>query len=192
MSSPKISTSEAGRHLRDHPANVVRHLSEMVGSLRDCWPDVDVGFVETLRTLRRARFSDSPNQPVEEPTKPLQERSKGSFVKSASTLRVLDKLERKDKWGGNAIGWDTLRNHYCRGLDDLDEAVDELVEEGLLLPGDSRSGPYSLNPAKKGEIEKPHCRIPRAEMIERGPSNKAVERPAGSHSLAAAAAHCQR
>jgi hypothetical protein len=31
--------------------------------------------------------------------------------------------------------------------------VDQLVEDGLLLSGDSRHGPYSLNPGRKGEIE---------------------------------------
>ena len=153
MSSPKISTSEGARLLRDHPANIVRSLSAMVGDLQDCWPDVDAGLVETLRTLRGVPPTDRPKEAVVAPTKPPQQVAKAGVIGSETTLRILDKLERKDKWGGNAIGWDTLRNHYCRDLHDLDEAVDELVDEGLLLPGDSRRGPYSLNPAKKGEIE---------------------------------------
>jgi hypothetical protein len=152
MSSPKIATSEAARLLRDHPANVVRSLSEMVSSLQDCWPEVDEGFVDTLRTLRREVPPGPSNQAVAPPS-PTLPVTIPTPVSSETALRILDKLERKDKWGGNAIGWDTLRNHYCQGLRDLDDAVDELVEEGLLLSGANRRGPYSLNPARKGEID---------------------------------------
>ncbi|MFI5399074.1 MAG: hypothetical protein ACHQ9S_26380, partial [Candidatus Binatia bacterium] len=66
----------------------------------------------------------------------------------------MDKLERHDKWGGTSVSLRTLRNNYCQGLRDLDEAVHALVDEGLLLQGDEREGPFSLNPARKGEIER--------------------------------------
>lgn len=151
MSSQTISTSEAARRLRDHPSNVVRQLSAMVGSLDDCWPDLDHGLVETLERLRGANAKPQPRRKSEEEQPEVgQERKPG---RSHASLKVLDKLARKDKWGGNAVGWDTLRNHYCRGENDLDEAVEELVDCGLLLAGQTQGGPYSLNPARKGEIE---------------------------------------
>jgi len=150
MSSPKISTSDAARRLRDHPANLVRELCEMVGSLDDCWPELEHGFVETLEKLRGgAKEAKS----LESRKAVTHEQREQKPRRSPASMKILDKLARKDKWGGNAVGWDTLRNHYCRGERDLDDAVDQLVEDGLLLAGENHDGPYSLNPARKGEIE---------------------------------------
>jgi len=151
MLSRKISTSDAARRLRDHPANVVRDVSEMVTGLDDCWPELDEGFVDTLKTLRGVHQPEQIDEHTKSAEPAIAPASKPR--RSSAALKVLDKLERKDKWGGNAIGWDTLRNHYCHGVSGLDDAVDDLVREEFLLAGESRDGPYSLNPARKGEIE---------------------------------------
>lgn len=151
MLSRKISTSDAARRLRDHPANVVRDVSEMVTGLDDCWPELDEGFVDTLKTLRgvhRPEQIDEHTKGAEPAIAPAPK-----LRRSSAALKVLDKLERKDKWGGNAIGWDTLRNHYCHGVGGLDDAVDELVRDEFLGSSRIRVGGESRWKAEKEGLE---------------------------------------
>lgn len=147
----KIPTSEAAKRLGTHPANIVLHLSEMVGDLTDSWPELEEGLVETLRALK---FKQEIQPPTPIPGPPVRERTVEEAPRSRTQMKVLDKLERHDKWGGTSVSLRTLRNNYCQGLGDLDEAVHALVDDGLLLGGDGRNGPFSLNPARKGEIER--------------------------------------
>lgn len=156
----KIKTSEAASRLGIHPLNLLLKLFPMVGSIEDCWPDLDEGYVDTIRTLGEgaqrptsqpaARLPEPP--PEQPPADPLAGIDRGS-------VRVLEKLWRKDRWGGRAVAWETLHNHYCQDVDNLEEAVEELVQRGLVIKPE-KHGPFSLDPSRKGEIE----RIVRASL----------------------------
>jgi ppGpp synthetase/RelA/SpoT-type nucleotidyltranferase len=79
-------------------------------------------------------------------------RQRGSVSPGARV--VLEKLYRKDYWGSNKrVSPDTLKNHYCHGVEGFDECMEELRVLGYLFPG-PRRGPVSLNLEKKAEIEK--------------------------------------
>ena len=79
-------------------------------------------------------------------------------------LRILDKLERADRWGGNTVSWDTLRNHYCRGVEALEEGLKALIDEDLVVVaerGTARKGPFSLNPGEKGSDRTANGSVPK-------------------------------
>lgn len=146
----KIPTSDAARKLGIHPASFVLYVSEMVGDLSDCWPEVEEGFIETIRALKFTE--DRPASP--DAVQPDAERHEERFAKRRpqAELRLLDKMERHDKWGGSSVSRRTLHNNYCQGVHDLDDAIDALVGEGLLIRGNQRDT-FSLNPARKGDIQ---------------------------------------
>lgn len=70
----------------------------------------------------------------------------------SDSRRVLHALYRKNFWGRNAVGVDTLNNHYCKSVSDVGAALRELIELGL-VDGDWKGGAVSLRPNKKDEIE---------------------------------------
>lgn len=149
----KMPTSDAARELGVHPANLLLMLSGMVGSLEDCWPEVDRGLVDTALALdpsrRRQRGQEAEGEKI-----PDRE-SESQAVKlrvSPDAARIIEKLWRHDKWGKATVTLRTLQNEYCKGVEDIDEAVKELRKIELLITGSSKDT-YSLNPAKKGEIE---------------------------------------
>ncbi len=45
-----------------------------------------------------------------------------------------------------------MKNHYCRGLQDFDSAVKELIRAGILMAEKAR-GPFSLNPKTKTQVD---------------------------------------
>ena len=153
----KIRTSEAAVRLGVHPLGLVLAVRPMVGGIEDCWPEIDDGFVETLRaagygqseSARAARHGDGAKQPSGSApaVSPV-------LSVSHAAAEVLDKMSRQDKWGKNTVSLDTLRNHYCRTVSNVEVAVDELVDREFLLVEGGRKGTYSLNPARKGEIDR--------------------------------------
>jgi hypothetical protein len=149
----KIPTTDAARKLGIHPASFVLYVSEMVGDLSDCWPEVDEGFIETIRTLRFADAADA-TPPATDAVQPASEPHEVGIAKrrSQAELRLLDKMERHDKWGGSSVSRRTLHNNYCQNVHDLDDAIDALVGEGLLIRGNQRDT-FSLNPARKGDVQ---------------------------------------
>jgi Uncharacterized protein conserved in bacteria len=70
-----------------------------------------------------------------------------------SGRQVLLKLYTKHFWGQKAVAQETLRNHFCKGVKNLDETLDKLVQQGLILR-ESASGPVSLNIKARPEIDK--------------------------------------
>jgi len=72
---------------------------------------------------------------------------------SGDARRILHTLYRKKFWGRNTVSHDTLRNHYCKSVQDFKGAIDELSGLGLLME-DSRNGPISLHPHKHEEVER--------------------------------------
>jgi hypothetical protein len=152
----RTKLANASQRAGMHPLNFLLATYTMVGGLEDAWPEIDDGYVETVLALRHSHaFIGS-----QDATLPATKGATSARVVetelpvSESAARVLDKLERGDRWGRNAISFDTLRNHVCRGIPSIDSAVDELVTEDLLVPGGGRRGPYSLNPDRKAEIER--------------------------------------
>jgi hypothetical protein len=131
-----------------HPTELLLYFVPICGRLEDFWPNIDENWLETLKELYSDTFESGPLGTVPKPIR------SGAKVKIGTESRkVLDKLCRQRFWGQKTVSRDTLRNHYCRQIDELDAAVEELVEHDLLLQHDKR-GTYSLNPACKGEIDR--------------------------------------
>lgn len=61
-------------------------------------------------------------------------------------------LHRRHFWGKKTISEDTLRNHFCKGILTFDSSLKTLIEKELVKKS-AKSGGYSLNFQKKGEIE---------------------------------------
>lgn len=123
----------------------------MTGSLDDVWPTIDDALVETIVQLVQG---PQPGQrPAGQDFKVERSTAVSSPRVSESAAKVLDKLERRNQWGGNQVNLDTLRNHFCQGVPRVDEAIEELLDQGLLLSGGHRKGPFSLDTRRKGEID---------------------------------------
>lgn len=150
----KIPTSEAARRLGMHPANFLRAVSGLVGGLGDCWPEIDDGYVETLRELRDGwRNQEQGGQRKPSGGVPELAGESRATVSEGAT-RVLDKLARQGRWGTNMVSLDTLKNHYCRGVPDIEAVLEEVLQRELVVSPDGRWGPFSLNPDRKVEIER--------------------------------------
>jgi len=67
--------------------------------------------------------------------------------------RVLHTLFRKKFWGRNSVSYDTLGNHYCKNVQNLDRALDALSNLNLIERAAGRKGIISLQSGKKEEIE---------------------------------------
>lgn len=65
---------------------------------------------------------------------------------------ILTCLYKKDFWGMKKMSIDTLKNHYCKNLNSIDEALKNLTILGIVLY-DSRKKSLSLNLKRKLEIE---------------------------------------
>jgi ppGpp synthetase/RelA/SpoT-type nucleotidyltranferase len=70
-----------------------------------------------------------------------------------SSRQVLLKLYTKHFWGQKSVAQETLHNHFCREVHNLDATLDKLVQQGLLLR-DYAGGPVSLNIKARAEIDK--------------------------------------
>ncbi|MGB6101068.1 MAG: RelA/SpoT domain-containing protein [Comamonas sp.] len=70
-----------------------------------------------------------------------------------SSRQVLLKLYTKHFWGQKSVAQETLRNHFCREVHNLDATLDKLVQKGLLLR-EYAGGPVSLNIKARAEIDK--------------------------------------
>ncbi|MBI3291718.1 MAG: hypothetical protein HYZ73_02755 [Elusimicrobia bacterium] len=46
-----IAIHIAANKLGTHPFNLILRVSQMVSSLNDCWPEIDEGLVDTIRTI---------------------------------------------------------------------------------------------------------------------------------------------
>jgi len=151
----RIPTADAAKKLGlDVPA-FLDAAARLMADLGEAWPEIDDGYVETMQQLYGLGVP-GPEDEREEPVSSDIVAPPVSRLRRAR-LRILDKLERSDRWGGNTVSVDTLRNHYCQGLDAFDEALEQLIDDDLVLiaeKGSKRKGPFSLNPARKGAIEK--------------------------------------
>ena len=144
----KIPINEAARRLHLHPCELVLELAQIATSFDDLYPEVDEGFVETLKQMHHELFvkpSRAIDRPIEASSQPLPR-----FSKDAE--HIVYALSRKKHWGTNTVSEATLKNHYCRDLHDFDYAVKELLRVGILTPERPR-GPFSLNPKAKVQVD---------------------------------------
>jgi ppGpp synthetase/RelA/SpoT-type nucleotidyltranferase len=65
---------------------------------------------------------------------------------------VLQCLIRRGNWNAKKISFDTLKNHYCRDIEDIEEVVNILERMGFIIKSSNNS--CSLNMKKRDEIEK--------------------------------------
>jgi hypothetical protein len=71
---------------------------------------------------------------------------------SNGARRVLHVLYRKKFWGRNTVSYATLENHYCKSVADFDDALQALLELGLIeMPG--RRAAISLQSSMREDIE---------------------------------------
>lgn len=63
--------------------------------------------------------------------------------------QVLISLHRKHMWGASRVSRDTLKNHFCPQVADIEATIDSLIARGILV----EKGGLSLNQKKKSEIE---------------------------------------
>jgi hypothetical protein len=142
---------EAARELGVHPLNFLLRLYPLVGSLDECWPDVDQGYLDTARAIWPSRrVSTPPIQPKPE-ERVARDQRQIPLGLSRGAARVIEKLWRKDRWGDLGVAYASLR-HMCQDVQDLDDAIEEVLEANL-LPTETKKGPFSLNPSRKGDIE---------------------------------------
>ena len=148
---------EAARELGCHPFNLVLDLSGMIGSLEDCWPEMDTGLIDSLRVInpvyRTQRGSEELDEQREvEPALPKEKPDE--LPVSTNAAHIIEKLRGNRKWGKAQVTWRTLQKNYCARSkkSDVEDAVRELHVKGFLLEGSNR-GPFSLNQSKTREIE---------------------------------------
>jgi hypothetical protein len=65
---------------------------------------------------------------------------------------VLQRLYNKGYWNKKKVSFDTLKNHYCGGISNINKAINLLEDMGFLVK--SMKDSYSLNIKKRKEIEK--------------------------------------
>lgn len=70
----------------------------------------------------------------------------------SNARRVLHTLYRKKFWGRNSVGYDTLGNHFCKSVQNLDGALDALSSLDLIEVS-GQKGTISLQPRKRTDIE---------------------------------------
>lgn len=70
-----------------------------------------------------------------------------------SSRQILLKLYTKQFWGQKSVAQETLRNHFCRDVCNLDATLEKLVQQGLLLR-EYAGGPVSLNIKARAEIDR--------------------------------------
>lgn len=61
-------------------------------------------------------------------------------------------MVKKKFWGRNTVSRDTLRNHYCKTVNEFDDAVAHLKNLGLVNYS-PKNGAMSLQSSKQDEIE---------------------------------------
>lgn len=67
--------------------------------------------------------------------------------------KILQRLSQRDNWGQNKITLETLKNHFCKDIKNIEEVIDSLIINGFILQ-DKNNGPLSLNLKQKEMIMK--------------------------------------
>lgn len=147
----KISICEASARLKMHPSNFLILASKLVGTIEDCWPEIEEGLVETIISLKRPRYvgnNEKENVHVDQPKTTIEKK----LPISEEASIVLEKLFRKKFFGTNSVSLRTIKINLCRNVQNVENAIEELVKSGY-LEHQPRRDVYSLMPAKTHEIE---------------------------------------
>lgn len=151
----KLSLHDAASRLGIHPAEFALEIATLTEALVDFWPEVDEGMVQTIEVMRDKRVGKRPAWRHDANAAAVTTSEVGTHYQppvSESAGRVIEKLSRKRHWGNHFVSFATLSNHHCQHVENLDQAVEELVNKGLLIR-DSRSNAYALNTQCKSEID---------------------------------------
>ena len=141
----KISICDAAQSLRLHPLEFVLDVARLTQSFDEIYPEVDEGYVATLKQMQGMRHSFDTEQ--------LLPKAASLPGLSEDAKCLVSAMKRKGHWGKNTVGKDTLKNHYCRNLRDFDSAIKELLKANMVAYT-SLAGPFSLNTKTKTQIEK--------------------------------------
>ena len=145
----KRPISEVSNMFMVHPANLLVYLVELLVPIEECWPDIDDSWLQALKGKDWGKFG-SKLVSIEKSSVAIGRLTVDTL--SSTTLRILDKLHRKRYWGCATVPLQAIRNHYCQGTSDFEEALEGLKYLDYLKI-DNRGKDVSLNPHKKGEIE---------------------------------------
>ncbi len=147
----KRPTTEAARSLGLHPANLLLYLAGMGAEFGDVWPEVDDVWIDELRRQNWDRFGrPAASSSGATPPPPPPPASLGV---SEAAAKVIAKLNHKRFWGSHTVNHEVLRNVFCQSIEGFDDALEELLQKGLLR-NEGRRGPYSLNESHSKEIER--------------------------------------
>jgi hypothetical protein len=150
----KRGTHEVAREFGLHPANFLLYLAEMRVQFDEAWPTIDDAWIETFRAQDWNKWGNKPKgvdlKESEEVISVESQRTPLSV--DPDSLLIVEKLWRKNKWGSVCVTFEALQNLTHLASDKLQSAVHRLREGEILLTEGAR-GPYSLNPARKGDIE---------------------------------------
>jgi hypothetical protein len=132
-----------------HPFNLMLYLAELDVSFEEAWPEIEDTWVEAVRSQDWHRFGSK----IAGHAEASQDAQHLDLGVTNAAAQVIEKLWRGKRWGRDSVRLETLRKHYCRHVDDLESAIDELVRKELLL-SEGKHGPYSLNSKHKQEIDR--------------------------------------
>jgi len=148
----KIPLNEAAAKLRCHPCEVILELTEMIRTFDELYPEVDEGFIETLKRMHPERFDRPSSDSCQIQETSVSNSDQGLPHLSEDAERLVCILSHKKHWGTNTVSEDTLRNHYCRNLQNCDSAIKELIRSDILM-NKSLRGPFSLKTKAKGKVD---------------------------------------
>lgn len=143
----KIPINEAAVQLHLHPCELVLEFATKVSSFDDIYPEIDEGFIKTYKECHPDKFFKSPR----ESNTSKEPRRKDLPEISEDAKQLLTVLVHKKYWGTRIISKDTLKNHYCRDIKNLDSAIQILLKAKLLQHGKHRDS-YNLDLKAKKTI----------------------------------------
>ena len=151
-----LSLHDAASRLGIHPTEFALEMANLTEALEDFWPEGDEGMVETIGVMRGQRLGKHPGWRRPADAAAGMARPEASVQHQLSVSegagQVIEKLWRKKHWGSHFVSIATLSNHYCQQVENLSEAVEELMSKGFLIQ-DPKCNSYALNTQCKGEIE---------------------------------------
>jgi len=148
----KIPTHNAANNLGIHPTNLILIASKLNSSFEECWPEIDDGIIETIKMMYykyKQKIIDNEKEMVII----VGKLGDNDTIITNDAIKVLDKLCRHKHWGNTEISYDGILNITHIQGDKLKIAIKELISLEYISQK-SQNGPFSLNTAKKSEIER--------------------------------------
>jgi hypothetical protein len=158
----KTKTCDVARALSMHPARILLHAASINPELtfEDVWPEIDQALLDAMslhpdyQTIQEARLpAGTYLRAFVTKESPQGIARKPDVGNSGSSVRVADKLYQQRKWGNTSVTLDTLVNMTHLPSHEVEKAITELRTRRLLDFDRAEQGQYSLNSAKRREIE---------------------------------------